>query len=60
MTSDRPYRRAMSVDEANAALRRASGGQFWPDAVDAFLSVPKDELEAIRLGPREWKPRGLD
>jgi len=60
MTSDRPYRRAMPVDAAHVELRHGSGSQFWPDAVEAFLSVPMDELEAIRCGPSEWKPRGLD
>ena len=60
MTSDRPYRRAMPVDAAHDELQRGSGGQFWPEAVEAFHTVPMDELEAIRHGPREWKPRGVD
>jgi ribonuclease P protein subunit RPR2 len=57
MTSDRPYRKAMPTEEALAELRRGSGTQFWPDAVDAFLSVPFSELEAIRNGPKEWVPQ---
>ena len=38
MTSDRPYRRAMSQPEATAELRRHAGTQFDPGAVDALLA----------------------
>jgi HD-GYP domain-containing protein (c-di-GMP phosphodiesterase class II) len=44
MTTDRPYRRACSIDRATAELRRGSGTQFWPDAVEAFLDVPREDL----------------
>lgn len=37
MTSDRPYRKAMSHDEAVAELNRCSGTQFDPSMVSAFL-----------------------
>ena len=39
MTSDRPYRRAMSVGEALAELRRCSGTQFDPSVVDAVAAA---------------------
>ena len=39
MTTDRPYRRAMSVDHALAELRRTAGAQFDPDVVEAFVAV---------------------
>ena len=45
MTTDRPYRSALSIDAAIAELHINSGTQFWPDAVEALLSVPKDMLE---------------
>ena len=45
MTTDRPYRNAMSIAAAIAELHINSGTQFWPDAVEALLSVPKDMLE---------------
>jgi HD-GYP domain-containing protein (c-di-GMP phosphodiesterase class II) len=45
MTTDRPYRSALSVDAAIGELHLNSGNQFWPDAVEALLSVPKDMLE---------------
>jgi diguanylate cyclase (GGDEF)-like protein len=37
MTSDRPYGRAKSDDEALEELRRGSGTQFDPAVVDAFM-----------------------
>ena len=55
MTSGRPYRRAMPLDAALAQIRDGSGTQFWPEAVVAFLSLPRHELELImgekRCGP---------
>jgi cyclic di-GMP phosphodiesterase len=47
MTSDRPYRKAMRVQEALARVRAGAGTQFWDEAVDAFLSIPVADLEAI-------------
>ena len=37
MTSDRPYRKAMSKADARAELTRCSGSQFDPDVLLAFL-----------------------
>jgi HD-GYP domain-containing protein (c-di-GMP phosphodiesterase class II) len=37
MTSDRPYRKAMSHERARAELARCSGSQFDPDVMVAFL-----------------------
>ncbi len=39
MTSDRPYRRAMSVDDARLELSRNAGTQFDPTVVGALLHV---------------------
>jgi len=38
MTSDRSYREAMSHDAALGIIRNASGTQFHPDVVEAFMS----------------------
>jgi len=38
MTSDRSYRRAISIQDAIDELRRCSGTQFCPIAVEAFVS----------------------
>lgn len=37
MTSDRPYRKGMSVDDACAELERAAGEQFDPEVVRIFV-----------------------
>jgi HD-GYP domain-containing protein (c-di-GMP phosphodiesterase class II) len=39
MTSDRPYRRALGIDQACAELRRNSGTQFDPHCVDLIVEV---------------------
>ena len=39
MTTDRPYRPAMSVEEAAAEVRRCRGTQFSPAVVDAFFAA---------------------
>lgn len=39
MTSDRPYRKALSESDARAELGRHSGSQFDPSVVAAFLKV---------------------
>ena len=40
MTTDRPYRKRLSCEEACRRLREASGTQFDPDVVDVFLGLP--------------------
>jgi putative nucleotidyltransferase with HDIG domain len=37
MTSKRPYRKAMTVEEAVAELRRCAGTQFDEEVVDVFI-----------------------
>lgn len=39
MTSDRPYRRAMSAERAAAELLEKAGTQFDPDVVSAFVGL---------------------
>jgi diguanylate cyclase (GGDEF)-like protein len=42
MTTDRPYRKALGVEEARRRLVEASGSQFDPGVVDALLHVLDD------------------
>jgi putative nucleotidyltransferase with HDIG domain len=65
MTSDRPYRRALSVAAALDELRRAAGSQFDGDVVACLLrlheagqfplipSPTSEDLQLLRLKPRE-------
>jgi putative nucleotidyltransferase with HDIG domain len=43
MTSDRPYRKAMSLEEAVQELRTHAGTQFDPRVVQAFVSILHDQ-----------------
>jgi HD-GYP domain-containing protein (c-di-GMP phosphodiesterase class II) len=50
MTSDRPYRRALSKGEALLEISRMSGIQFRPDLVDIFLKqMNKDRVHDASL-----------
>ncbi len=49
ITSDRPYRKARGFDEARAEIIRCGGTQFDPKVVEAFLAVPPEDWERIRL-----------
>jgi putative nucleotidyltransferase with HDIG domain len=44
MTTDRPYRKRLSVDEACRRLREGAGTQFDPAVVDVFLSLPWEDV----------------
>jgi putative nucleotidyltransferase with HDIG domain len=57
MTSDRPYRRAMSVKDARVEVARCRGTQFDPDIVDAFVRVPVERLDAIADDAPHTHPR---
>jgi response regulator RpfG family c-di-GMP phosphodiesterase len=47
LTSDRPYRRAVSCEAARAEIARCSGTQFDPRCANAFLSFSSDELAEL-------------
>ena len=55
MTSNRPYRAAMSTAQAIKEIQDYSGTQFDPVVVSAFLEIPLDEITAI-LEKKERKP----
>jgi HD-GYP domain-containing protein (c-di-GMP phosphodiesterase class II) len=48
MTSDRPYRKALSQEAALAELERGSGSQFDPIIAIAFIQSVRDDPAAFR------------
>jgi response regulator RpfG family c-di-GMP phosphodiesterase len=47
MTSDRPYRKALSFEAAWNEIHRCSGTQFDPRVAEAFLALPPESWIAI-------------
>ena len=50
MTSDRPYRASLDLDEAFDRLRAGAGSQFDPSVVDAFVDVISTDHGAALAG----------
>lgn len=48
MTSDRPYRKALSYEHARQEMIDFCGVQFDPLVVEAFLRVPPEDWDGIR------------
>jgi putative nucleotidyltransferase with HDIG domain len=59
LTSDRPYRQAMSVAEATDMIEREAGRQFDPAVVAAF-KARKDGIVAILSHQRAQKTSGAE
>jgi len=47
ITSDRPYRRASTFEEAREIIRKCSDSQFDPHVAQIFLSIPAETWPAI-------------
>jgi putative nucleotidyltransferase with HDIG domain len=47
MTSNRPYRKALSFEAAREEIRACAGTQFDPHVADVFLNMPPESWEAI-------------
>jgi len=50
MTSDRPYRNAMSMDEALAEIDRQKGRQFDPVVAEALIDIIRQEAARVFEG----------
>src|SRR5260370_39701710 len=51
MTSDRPYRKGMSLDVAIAQVREGAGTHFHPDVAEAGMDAAQDGL--LNVIPQE-------
>jgi putative nucleotidyltransferase with HDIG domain len=49
ITSDRPYRKGRSFEEARREVERYSGSQFDPELVEVFLSIPQERWQKAKL-----------
>lgn len=49
LTTVRPYRAPSEIIEARDMIEESSGTQFDPEVVDAFLAIPAQRLESIRI-----------
>jgi ribonuclease P protein subunit RPR2 len=47
ITSNRPYRTALALDEAREEVARGTGTHFDPAVVEAFMRIPLERLDAI-------------
>lgn len=57
MTSDRPYRKALSMGEAVNQLREGAGSQWDPDIVRTFVnSLDSEAGPAVAPGEPAWPP----
>src|SRR5207245_4475998 len=59
LTSERPYRRAVSADEAMALLRAESGRSYDPRVVDCIERRYKELEEVVSRSVREGSPLEL-
>jgi HD-GYP domain-containing protein (c-di-GMP phosphodiesterase class II) len=48
ITSDRPYRAALSIEQARAAIVEGRGTQFDPLLVDLFAELPDEMLIRVK------------
>ncbi len=58
LTSERPYKKPMTVEESLAILRQGAGGHFDPGLVERFTTIAPD-LHARFAGDREAARREL-
>ena len=59
MTTDRPYHRALTPEEALAEIRGGRATQFSPVVVDAFLAAAAERPAEFGLGPPELALRAV-
>lgn len=57
MTSDRPYRKALSYSTAREEIARESGRQFDPAIVQAFMAIPDEMLRGLLLSEKRRTER---
>lgn len=59
LTNDRPYKKAFSVDESLAILKKGTGTHFDPEVSEAFFSI-KEEILSILGGDEDPSSKKSD
>ena len=59
ITSDRPYRKASSFEEARDEIARCSGRQFDPEIVKVFLRMPVERWAEMRAEVGQLTPAAV-
>lgn len=57
MTTDRTYRKALSIEETILELRRCAGTQFDPILVESFIEVVSEKMESILKEIQQTAPK---
>ena len=57
MTSDRPYRAALTLENALAEIARGSGTQFDPVVAQALISIVQEETGRVQIGRASCRER---
>jgi putative nucleotidyltransferase with HDIG domain len=60
MTSDRPYRAALTIEDARDEILRCSGRQFDPRVAEAFLSIDVEIWRTIRRQAHDPAAAGFE
>jgi HD-GYP domain-containing protein (c-di-GMP phosphodiesterase class II) len=47
LSNDRPYRKALPLDQVVDLMRRDTGRHFDPEVLETFLAIPEDTLRAM-------------
>jgi HD-GYP domain-containing protein (c-di-GMP phosphodiesterase class II) len=58
MTSDRPYRKGMTVDQGLTEVENQSGRQFDPAFAKAFLAIRSQVVEEMNTSDIRFTQRG--
>ena len=61
MTSDRPYRKGMSIEKVDQIFQKGAGQQWDPDVIAAYFSahddiveIARDERANLTLDVQQW------
>lgn len=54
MTTERPYKKAWSIDEATEEIKKESGKHFDPELIEVFLQTLPEFIEIFRMEEQKY------